>query len=296
MATSRAELIEDSAAGSRGEELRGELAELLDLDVSELTDEARFVDDLSLDSLTMMELFTWLADHGVRVGPEYRTPTRVADVLSLLDTAVTHGVQLSTRAIDGQDFGPVHIPRLPPPAADPLVPVLESSMFRLVPLQPNDVPLLYALAVRPENCFRWRYRGAPPSPERFTDELWSHVLVQYVVRRKGDEKLAGHVVAYGADKNTSHAYVGAVFEPEHSGSGRAAEIVEVFTRHLFRIFPLRKAYLEVPGYNWPQISSGAGRYFQVEGVLREHVYYTGRYWDQYICAIYPTTPEKGVAS
>jgi RimJ/RimL family protein N-acetyltransferase/aryl carrier-like protein len=288
-----------SIDSSRREKLRGELAELLDVDASELTDDARLVDDLSFDSLTMLTLFTWLADQGVRLGPEHKKPARVADLWSLLDT---NGFQLSIRTTNGQDFGPAHVPRPPQPAADPLVPVLESGTFRLAPLQPSDVPLLYTLAVRPENCFRWRYRGAPPSPERFTDELWNHVLVQYAVRRRSDGKLAGHVVAYGADQHTSHAYVGAIFDPEYAGAGFAAEIVEVFSRHLFQVFPLRKIYLEIPGYNWPQMRSGEGRYFRVEGVLQEHAYHAGRYWEQYICAIYPEgsqsepNPKEGVAS
>lgn len=41
---------------SRRGERRGELAELLDLDVAELTDSARLTDDLALDSLDMMSL------------------------------------------------------------------------------------------------------------------------------------------------------------------------------------------------------------------------------------------------
>jgi RimJ/RimL family protein N-acetyltransferase/aryl carrier-like protein len=288
-----------SIDSSRRERLRGELAELLDVDAAELTDNARLVDDLSFDSLTMLTLLTWLADHGVRLGAEHRKPARVAELWSLLET---DGFPLSVRTTDGPDLGPTHVPRLPQPAADPLVPVLESGTFRLAPLQPSDVPHLYTLAVRPENCFRWRYRGAPPSPERFTDELWNHVLVQYAVRRGSDGRLAGHVVAYGADQHTSHVSVGAVFDPEHTGSGFAAEIVEVFSRHLFQVFPLRKIYLEIPGYNWPQMRGGEGRYFRVEGVLPEHVYYAGRYWEQYVCAVYPEgsrserKPEEGVES
>lgn len=278
---------------SRREEHRGELADVLDLDVAELPDTARFVDDLTLDSLDMMSLAAWMESRGVRVDSMRNRPASVGDVLSLLDTTTELGVNgLSIQLPDGTSLGPTRPPKMPAPPTDPLAPVLETRLFRLVPLQPNDLPYLYTLAVRPENCYRWRYHGSPPSWERFTEELWTHVLVQYVVRRNDDNEIAGHVVAYGADRTTSHAYVGAVFQPTCTGTGLAAEMVALFARNLFRVFPLRKLYLEIPGFNWDQLSSGEGTYFQTEGVLREHVYYAGRYWDQRICAIYPN--EKGI--
>ena len=39
-------------------------------------------------------------------------------------------------------------------------------------------------------------------------------------------------------------------------AGLAAEMVTLFSRNLFRVFPLRKLYLEIPGFNWDQLSSG----------------------------------------
>jgi RimJ/RimL family protein N-acetyltransferase len=229
-----------------------------------------------------------LENQGISIDSVRNRPASVGDVLSLLDSTAELGIDgLSIRVSGGTSPGPARPPALPAQVPDPLAPKLDGRLFRLVPLQPNDVPFLYALAVRPENCFRWRYKGSPPAPERFTEDLWTHVLTQYVVRSIGDDEPVGHVVAYGANQNMSHAYVGAVFEPSCTGSGLAAEMVALFARHLFRIHPLRKLYLEVPGFNWGQLSSGEGHYFQTEGVLRDHVYYAGRYWDQRICAIYP---------
>ncbi|WP_194837259.1 GNAT family N-acetyltransferase [Nocardia sp. XZ_19_369] len=268
------------------EELRAELADLLQHDPATLTDTARFIEDLGMDSLDMMTLSAWLDSHGVRVQTDRERRGTVGDVLALAETVAGKRVQLTIRAGNATSSGPDSVPELPPSQPDPLAPVLHSSVFRLDALQPGDTEYLYALAVRPENCFRWRYRGAPPAPERFVEELWAQVLTQYVVRRIDDDQPAGHVVAYSADRHGSHAYLGAVFEPAYAGTGLAAEAITLFVRYLFRTFPFRKLYLEVPGFNWPQLSSGEGRYFQVEGRLRGHVYYAGRYWDQYLCAIY----------
>jgi aryl carrier-like protein len=46
---------------------RAQLAELLDRDVAELTDAARLVDDLALDSLAMMTVLVWLGDQGLSI-------------------------------------------------------------------------------------------------------------------------------------------------------------------------------------------------------------------------------------
>jgi RimJ/RimL family protein N-acetyltransferase/aryl carrier-like protein len=274
---------------------RHEIAELLELEPAVLHDRCRLVEDAGLDSLAMMSLLVWLEARGVTIGTDRGWPATIGDVLSLVEKAAVPG--LSIRVAGGYDLGPAGpadiIPPgspagspagLPPPV---LAPVLSSPTFRLTPIEQRDLDFLYTLAAQPETSFRWRYRGAPPPPERFAAELWTQVLVQYVTRRTVDNEPVGHVVAYGAGPSQHHAYVGAVFQPQHTGTGLAAQVVAVFVRYLFHTFPLHKLYLEIPGFNWPQMRSGEGRLFRVEGVLRDHDFYAGRYWDQYLCAIYP---------
>lgn len=275
-------------AGDRGASRR-ELAELVDRDPALLTDSARLVEDLALDSLAMMTLLTWLETRGVTVGTDQGRLITVGDVLALLDTAARAGMSIVVS--NGPDglLGPAVVPPSRP-AVSPLAPVLGNSAFRLTPVSQDDIGFLYHLAVAPETGFRWRYRGAAPPLDLFVKELWAQVLVQYVVRRAGDGMPVGHVVAYSPDASVRHAYLGAAFAPGTAGCGLAAQAVEVFVRSLFHTFPLHKLYLEVPGFNWPQLASGAGRLFEVEGVLREHDFYAGRSWDKYLCAIYRDRP------
>jgi RimJ/RimL family protein N-acetyltransferase len=275
------------APAGRREEHRKELADLVGRDPARMPDSALLVDDLALDSLAMMSVLVWLDSHGVHVDADGNRRVRVGDVLSLLDRAGTPGV--SIRVVDGPRLGiggPADVTVQPPTPADPLVPRLAGHGFRLTPVEPGDVGFLYALATQPATGFRWRYRGAPPPFDRFAADLWKQVLVQYVARN-GDGEPVGHLVAYSADPYMHYAYLGAVFEPRYAGLGMGAHAVALFARHLFHTFPLRKIYLEIPGYNWAQVRSGEERLFHVEGVLRDHCYYAGRYWDQYVCAIYP---------
>jgi RimJ/RimL family protein N-acetyltransferase/aryl carrier-like protein len=266
---------------------RRELAALVEEDPDRLPDQARLVEDLGLDSLTMMRIVVWLERHGVVIDTDRPGLARVADVLSLVDASAGPGLSIR---MSGDLPGPTGVTDLPAPvpvpAAGPLVPVLTGHGLRLIPVRPDDAPFLYTLAVLPETGFRWRYRGAPPSFERFSEDLWRQVLVQFLARRTEDDQPVGQVVAYGADPALHYAYVGAVFAPPHTGTGLAAHAVAMFVRYLFHTFPLSKVYLEVPGYNWSQVRSGDGTLFEVEGVLREHHFYAGRLWDQYLCAIY----------
>nr|MDT0665497.1 hypothetical protein [Micromonospora sp. DSM 115978] len=51
------------------------------------------------------------------------------------------------------------------------------------------------------------------------------------------------------------------------------------------VWNYRKIYMECPEYNYGQLASGAGRWFEVEGRLKDFNYYDGQYWDEYLLAI-----------
>ncbi len=287
MTTVQAQAQPSVAMAERRNAYREELAALLALDSTAMSDNARLTDDLALDSLAMMSLLTWLETRGIVVG-DHSTLTTVDDILSLLDRKATSGA-ISLRIVGdlkGAPPSPVDLPTLPE-SHSPLQPVLSSHAVRLTPIVQSDLDFLYELTIQPQTGFRWRYRGTPPSPEQFAADLWTHVLVQFVARRVGGNQPVGQVVAYGADQTMRHAYVGAVFQPSFAGTGLAAQAVAVFVRYLFHSFPFRKLYLEIPGFNWSELRSGQDRIFSVEGVLRDHYYYAGREWDKYLCAIYP---------
>jgi RimJ/RimL family protein N-acetyltransferase/aryl carrier-like protein len=272
----------DFVAAPPRERARIELAELLDVDLAALDDQASLRDELALDSLTMMRVITWLQGRGVTIPAEGLLPATVGELLSNLDKPGLPRLSIRVGGVPGM---PEHLTAQRP--QDPLMPRLETPALRLTPMVPEDLGFLYALAVEPETGFRWRYRGSVPPIERFKAELWNQVLLQYVVRRTEDNSPVGHVVAYGDELSLRHTYVGAVFHPDSAGTGLPAAAVALFVRHLFHTFPLNKVYMEIPGINWPQLQSGQGRLFQVEGVLRDHDYYAGRLWDKYVCALYP---------
>jgi RimJ/RimL family protein N-acetyltransferase/acyl carrier protein len=240
---------------------------------------ARLDADLGIDSFGLLELATSLAELGVELSErewletetlgelydQYRERTLIPAVAEPAVTAPSESISLST----GDQVTP---------------PRLAGRFFRLAPVLPPSVPFLYGLSMIPEVGFRWRYRGAVPSPQQFEQDLWQGVLAQFVVESIQSSQPAGHVVCYGPDRNMGHAYVGAAMTDEYQGSGIAAEPVRIFLDYLFDVWPFHKLYLELPEFNLPQFASAAGRGLHVEARMRNHHYYQGRRWDQIILA------------
>jgi RimJ/RimL family protein N-acetyltransferase/aryl carrier-like protein len=284
---------------TRRRALREEIAALVDLDPELLPDGLR-LSDAGMDSLTLMRVHTWLDAHDVSIdAAAYGEPVTIGEVLTLLEHATTPGVSISVAARSATIHNGLLDSAVPTRPVDPLAPVLRTRSMVLTPVKPDDLGFLYQLATGAETSFRWRYRGAPPSLERYAENLWPQVLVQYVVRRVRDNEPVGHILAYGVESTMRFAYIGAVFVPTVAGTGLAAQAVSTFMRYLFHIMPLKKLYLQIPGYNFGQLSSGEGTQFQIEGVLRDHLWYGGRTWDEYICAVYAeqfSGPEGGGAS
>lgn len=75
-------MADTTASGLDKEQLRDLVADVLDLDVAEVTDEAHFVDDLDVDSLMALEITVRLEkEYGVRLAE-----TELTSITSLQGT------------------------------------------------------------------------------------------------------------------------------------------------------------------------------------------------------------------
>lgn len=133
---------------------------------------------------------------------------------------------------------------------------LSTAAFELTIPSRADIPFLYALATSVETGYRWRYHGRIPPLDKFEAELWQNVLTQFVVRRRASGEPIGQVVCYGPDITNGHAYLGAVFTPQISGSGHPVHIVRLFLKYIFSGWRFHKIYMEVPEGNFEAIQSG----------------------------------------
>jgi len=170
--------------------------------------------------------------------------------------------------------------------------VREGRYVRLRPVRDLDRPFLYSLMTDKSVGVRWRFRGALPRPESFDRLLWEGILAQYVIEGRESGVTKGLVASWSANLNAGIANLGVLLAPEYMSHGTGIEAGILFARYLFDTWSLRKLYLEAPEFNCDQFGSAIGNYLHVEGILRDHDYYGGRYWDSYILAFYRADLER----
>ena len=161
---------------------------------------------------------------------------------------------------------------------------LASRAVALRPVRAGDVEWLYELLTF-EAGSRWRYRGRTPSHGEFAADLWRGVHSQFVVCTSAGEPV-GLVGLVNANHAASHCHAFAVGAP-----GRGDLVSEGFGLLLdwaFAELDFDKVWIEAPEFNLEQFA-GLRRYAAVEGRLRDHDHWRGRFWDLLILAVERTT-------
>ncbi|MFA1541822.1 GNAT family N-acetyltransferase [Actinomadura monticuli] len=163
---------------------------------------------------------------------------------------------------------------------------LHGKRVVLRPVEPTDYDFILQLSTSSHITYRWRTRGTTPSPPDFQAMLWRGVLCQFLIERSSDGEPLGLISAYNADFRNQTAYLAILMRDHRGGAIWTFDGMALFLNYLFANFNLRKIYAETSELSSWTFASGAGRYFEVEGTLREHEYYGGRYWDTYVLAFW----------
>lgn len=163
---------------------------------------------------------------------------------------------------------------------------IETARTSLHPVTQDDLSFLYELAIGARSGARWRYRGRVPAPEAFREAFWSGVLTQLLLRWKLTGEPMGLVVCYDHNAEDGYASLAAHVADKWVGRGEAYHGVLAFAHHIFNCWAVRKLYLEVPQPNLPAVERHLGTLLVEEGVLRQHDFSGGQYWDKHILALY----------
>jgi hypothetical protein len=152
---------------------------------------------------------------------------------------------------------------------------------QLVPLGAEHLPGLRTLELSSELAFRWRHSGQHLSPAEYADAAWHDVLCAFLVFDGAAERgPRGIVTAYQADHVNGHCRVAAArFGPADTPAFAVVRGMTLLFEYLFKGWPFRKLYLEVPEYNLSQIASITEDLCPEEGRLASYCYLDGRYWD-----------------
>ena len=248
------------------DELLGLLREVTDLDLEGVGPEA----DIAgvLDSLALVLLLVHLEEHGVPVPDEL-----VASWSTLADVHAQ---------VDRWYGDPV--PGGLTPGHDPLG-ALEVTRARVdtVPVLPEHVPMLHAIASRGRNALAWFQRGRSVSVAEFDDWLWRDAVLQELVVDRATGNVLGLVRIADYHERDGHAQLMALaVDPGHS---RFLEGAGSLIARAFALWPLAKLYVMVPSYN-DLLLAPRRHLLAEEGCLKGHESFGGQRYDLRIYALY----------
>lgn len=174
-------------------------------------------------------------------------------------------------------------------------PPLGGKRLYLRAVRPDDLEFLYAMFTDEQMTFQWRLRGATPNPENFAAGLWQATLVQFIVVRRSDDMRLGLISAYNVDLRSGYAYIALAFAPPFQKGIYSHDANLLFVNYLFRGWNFRKLYGESGEKSMASAMGGNEKYFRIEGCLKEHEYFDGKYWDSYTVALYRSDWEQLIA-
>jgi hypothetical protein len=157
---------------------------------------------------------------------------------------------------------------------------------RLRLLLPNDYEWLYPLALDENTGYRWRFRGAIPSPEAFVAGIWESSFVQFVIEKLDDGTPLGLIQAYNADLVDRHVKIALLISPGAQRQGWPMEGAVLMLRYLFRNWPLNKIYIEGPEPNLVALGNDPDGLIVEEGRLTEHTYFRSELVDWVVLAVH----------
>ncbi len=166
---------------------------------------------------------------------------------------------------------------------EPVYNVSRHTVLR--PLIAADYPWICALHSDPRVAPRTRLRGATTTPEDTIRILTSGVTAQFVVVRRSNGARLGLLTLYKADFRANIAFFAATFSPSAQQLGWPLEATILFVEYVFRVFELRKLYVEAVQPNVDSFQHVIGTHFIEEGRLREYEMIDGEFVDVVFAAM-----------
>lgn len=146
----------------------------------------------------------------------------------------------------------------------------------------DDLPALYAAAIRPTTGTAWRFQGATPSMEDFSRTFGRDTLATHIVARNQDDIAVGSVSCYSPSFDNGWAYIGFQRCRIEGMAELMFEGIFGFISWVFDTWPFRQLYAEVNGglmSAMPSLGRDAGT---VCGVLPAHTFKAGAYEDVHV--------------
>lgn len=164
------------------------------------------------------------------------------------------------------------------------------------PVEEVDLEAVFALLVENGQSALVRFGGRLPRFAQFAAHAWDDVLCQWLVIDPHYDRLLGVVHIASPNFEDGVAWLSAVRSRSVVRSvGESLAFMSgvlLVMNYVWDTWPLRIVSMETTSSAYAQFASGAGKYFEVEGRLRDRRFRNGRYEDVLILSI---TRERWVA-
>lgn len=166
---------------------------------------------------------------------------------------------------------------------------LESRKIRLRPYSEDDRERLYGWHTELDHSHLWTQDREILPFDRFTARferrMKNRIDLFFMIEQLSHQKPVGFVYNYGSDSVDRVTYLTLFIDQRYKVRGYGVDASFLFLNYLFADLAFRKVYSEVYGFNFhvTRLMEKAG--LDMEGRLKEHRWWRGRFWDQYIYSV-----------
>lgn len=157
----------------------------------------------------------------------------------------------------------------------------------------EDLSYLYSKECDLEEKHLWSESRCIPIAFEYKNEFWDRLKNFYhtffMIYTKKENKPIGFLFSYQFNTNDRICYTTIYVEKEYRKTRVAAVAGTMFCDYLFSFYDLRKIYAIVYDYNNASKDFLTHAGFSEEGRLKEHRYYSGKYYDMLTLALYRDT-------
>lgn len=155
----------------------------------------------------------------------------------------------------------------------------QSRRARLRTVMTSDVEMLYRVELSEELGVRWRFRGSTPSPSDYSQTPWTNALATFLIEKRSERTPVGVVAIYNANMASQRASLSLAAFPGYERTPSVIDGALMMINYAFTVWPLRKLYADVLGFNLDQLSSITRHLFTEEARLSDWEFFDDQWWD-----------------
>lgn len=169
-------------------------------------------------------------------------------------------------------------------------PIARGKHVYIRAIMDSDFPFIHQIFGDIDSLFLWTNKRECNTYDEFIEKFKKDMETVYrhfyIVCTIDTFEKIGFIYSYNAHSGDGYVYTSVYLTEKYRQSLFGAEAGLLYYCHLFRYFNYRKIYSEVYDYNRASNKFLISAAFSLEGKLKKHRYYNGKFYDLNIYAVY----------